>query len=228
MFKSFLVEGLWRADESAVPIYTEYGERDFTSFMEEYQIALRRTSRATRGPTRRRHLSLHQSRVQIAGRSGPLEEALASERTIFLATRMDASIMSRRHQDYSVGTIAALQAQLTGKRPDQRVGGDASARRPSGGSRYAGLPPRCGVPPSSRNGPRLEELVQRIATTREASELPPKTKRTRANPLRIKTVASGRRDPSLRISVEDKQGLLEILDRQVFQKARRTAEVESG
>lgn len=148
-----------------------------------------------------------------------LEEALQSDRTIFLATQHDASVDEPTpEQIYGVGTVARiLQAQrqengqikvvvegrerATTLRVDDDNGAfTATVRR---------------TPVVSETGSRIDALVQRIQQRVEQHlRLAPEAQQTDALQMALRN-----QDPShladalasqLRISVEDKQGLLEI------------------
>ncbi len=147
-----------------------------------------------------------------------LEEALASDRTIFLATQHDASIDEPTpDQIYSVGTIARIlqaQRQENGQTKVVVEGRERATtiRVDNDNGAFTATVRR--APVVAETGPRLEALVQRIATLVEQHlRLAPE-----AQTDALQT-ALRNQDPShladalasqLRISVEDKQGLLEI------------------
>ena len=147
-----------------------------------------------------------------------LEEALASDRTIFLATQHDASIDEPTpDQIYSVGTIARIlqaQRQENGQTKVVVEGRERATtiRVDNDNGAFTATVRR--APVAAETGPRLEALVQRIATLVEQHlRLAPE-----AQTDALQT-ALRNQDPShladalasqLRISVEDKQGLLEI------------------
>jgi len=147
-----------------------------------------------------------------------LEEALASDRTIFLATQHDASIDEPTPTEiYSVGTIARiLQAQkLENGQTKVVVEGRERAttiRVENDNGAFTATVRR--APSALETGQRIEALTQRIHQLIEQHlRLAPEAQTDALQQ------AMRNQDPShlidalasqLRISVEDKQGLLEI------------------
>ncbi len=92
-----------------------------------------------------------------------LEEALAGEKKIFLATQHDATVDEPRPDEiFQVGTIVNIvQSLRTAGRQHQGAGGGRGARQDRVGHRRGGLLPR-GRPHLSRckveAGPQLEAL----------------------------------------------------------------------
>ena len=147
-----------------------------------------------------------------------LDEALATDRTIFLATQHDASIDEpTAEQIYSVGTIARIlqaQRQENGQTQVMVEGREraTSIRVVSNNGAFTATVRR--APVAAESGPRIDAMIQRIGQLVEQHlRLAPE-----AQTDALQT-ALRNQDPShladalasqLRISVEDKQGLLEI------------------
>jgi ATP-dependent Lon protease len=148
-----------------------------------------------------------------------LEAALRGDKTIFLATQHDATIDEPTFdQVYSVGTIARITHNL--RLPDGNIKvmvegleRARSVRIEDNGEYWLAILRRTAIPPEPRS--RVNALVGRISSlvdqyVRQSTEL--------SNPETL-TAALRNDDPSrladtiasnLKISVEDKQGLLEI------------------
>ena len=147
-----------------------------------------------------------------------LEEALASDRTIFLATQHDASIDEPApEQIYGVGTIARIlqaQRQENGQTKVVVEGRERATtiRVDNDNGAFTATVRR--VPVVSETGARIEALIQRLGQLVEQHlRLAPEAQTDALQQ------AMRNQDPShladalasqLRISVEDKQGLLEI------------------
>src|SRR5258708_26925551 len=164
-----------------------------------------------------------------------LEMALASDRTIFLSTQHDATVDEPApEQIYTVGTIARiLQSQ---KQENGQIKGVVEGRErattvrvENNGGAFTALVRK--APLAKEDGTRLEALVQRIqALVEQHLRLAPD-----AQTDALQT-ALRNQDPShladalasqLRISVEDKQGLLEIFSTQArLQRLIELLEVE--
>ena len=147
-----------------------------------------------------------------------LEEALATDRTIFLATQHDASMDEPTpEQIYSVGTIARIlqaQRQENGQTKVVVEGRERATtiRVDNDNGAFTATVRR--APAAMETGPRIEALTQRIGQLIEQHlRLAPEAQTD------VLQTALRTPDPShladtlasqLRISVEDKQGLLEI------------------
>ncbi|HVS21093.1 MAG TPA: LON peptidase substrate-binding domain-containing protein, partial [Pyrinomonadaceae bacterium] len=151
-----------------------------------------------------------------------LEMALASDRTIFLATQHDATVDEPApEQIYSVGTIARIlqsQRQENGQIKVVVEGREraTTVRVENNAGAFTALVRR--APTVNEEGTRTDALVQKISQLIEQHlRLAPE-----AQPDALQT-AMRNADPShmadalasqLRISVEDKQGLLELFSAQ--------------
>src|SRR5438874_8804059 len=151
-----------------------------------------------------------------------LEMALASDRTIFLATQHDATVDEPvPEQIYGVGTIARIlqsQRQENGQIKVVVEGREraTTVRVENNDGAFTALVRR--APIVNEEGSRVDALVQKIAQLIEQHlRLAPE-----AQPDALQT-AMRNADPShmadalasqLRISVEDKQGLLELFSAQ--------------
>ena len=151
-----------------------------------------------------------------------LEEALAADRTIFLATQHDASVDEPTpEQIYSVGTLGRIlqsQKQDNGQIKVVVEGREraTTVRVENNNGAFTAIVRR--APVVSEEGQRVEALVQRIHQLVEQHlRLAPETQTDALQ------TALRNQDPShladalasqLRISVEDKQGLLEIFSAQ--------------
>ncbi|MGB8509717.1 MAG: endopeptidase La [Pyrinomonadaceae bacterium] len=163
-----------------------------------------------------------------------LEEALTADRTIFLATQHDASIDEPTpEQIYTVGTIARIlqaQRQENGQTKVVVEGRERATmiRIENDNGAFTAFVRR--APTAAESGPRIEALVQKINQLIEQHlRLAPD-----AQPDALQT-ALRNPDPShladalasqLRISVEDKQGLLEIFS--AHGRLQRLAEILEG
>jgi ATP-dependent Lon protease len=161
-------------------------------------------------------------KIGRAGSIRALDEAMASDRTIFLATQHDATIDEPNpDQIYSVGTLGRIlqsQKQENGQIKVIVEGREraTAVRVENNNGAFTALVRRAPVAPES--GPRLDALVQKVGQLIEqhlrlAPEAQPDALQTALrNPdasHMTDTLAS-----QLRISVEDKQGLLEIFSTQ--------------
>ncbi len=160
-----------------------------------------------------------------------LEEALASDRTIFLATQHDASIDEPvPEQIYAVGTIARIlqaQRQENGQTKVVVEGREraTTVRVENDNGAFTATVRR--APTANESGPRIDALTQKIGQLIEQHlRLAPD-----AQPDALQT-ALRNPDPShladalasqLRITVEDKQGLLEIFS--AHGRLQRLAEI---
>ncbi|HEV2704992.1 MAG TPA: endopeptidase La [Pyrinomonadaceae bacterium] len=157
-------------------------------------------------------------KIGRAGSVRALEEALATDRTIFLATQHDASIDEPTpEQIYGTGTIARIlqaQRQENGQTKVVVEGRERATtiRVENDNGMFTATVRR--APTAHESGARVEALVQRVGQLVEQHlRLAPE-----AQTDALQT-ALRNQDPShladalasqLRISVEDKQGLLEI------------------
>jgi ATP-dependent Lon protease len=164
-----------------------------------------------------------------------LEQALATDRTIFLATQHDASVDEPNpEQIYGVGTLGRIlqsQKQENGQIKVVVEGREraTTVRVENNGGAFTALVRK--APLAKEDGTKLEALVQRIqALVEQHLRLAPD-----AQTDALQT-ALRNQDPShladalasqLRISVEDKQGLLEIFSAQArLQRLIELLEVE--
>nr|MBA3247211.1 LON peptidase substrate-binding domain-containing protein [Pyrinomonadaceae bacterium] len=160
-----------------------------------------------------------------------LEAALATDRTIFLSTQHDASIDEPApEQIYSTGTIARIlqaQKQENGQIKVVVEGRERAAtiRVENDNGAFTAIVRR--APSVSEAGHRLEALVQRIGQLIEQHMRLAPEAQTDALQAALRNP-----DPShladalasqLRISVEDKQGLLEIIS--VHGRLQRLVEI---
>jgi ATP-dependent Lon protease len=147
-----------------------------------------------------------------------LEEALATDRTIFLATQHDASIDEPSpEQIYSVGTVARIlqaQRQENGQTKVVVEGRERATtiRVENDNGAFTATVRRAPVVPES--GPRVDALMQRIGQLVEQHiRLAPEMQTDALQTALRNSDASHLADAlasQLKISVEDKQGLLEI------------------
>jgi ATP-dependent Lon protease len=147
-----------------------------------------------------------------------LEEALATDRTIFLATQHDASVDEPSpEQIYSVGTIARIlqaQRQENGQTQVTVEGRERATtiRVENNNGAFTATVRRAPVAPES--GPRIDALMQRTGQLVEqhirlAPEMQTDALQTalrNSDPSHLADALASQ----LKISVEDKQGLLEI------------------
>jgi ATP-dependent Lon protease len=163
-----------------------------------------------------------------------LEEALASNRTIFLATQHDASVDEPTpEQIYSIGTLGRIlqhQKQDNGQIKVVVEGREraTTVRVENNNGAFTAIVRRAPVAPE--DGTRLEALVQRIHQLVEQHLRLAPDAQTDALQTALRN-----QDPShladalasqLRISVEDKQGLLEIFSVQA--RLQRLVELLEG
>ena len=147
-----------------------------------------------------------------------LEEALAGNRTIFLATQHDASIDEPApEQIYNVGTVARIlqaQKQENGQTKVVVEGRERAStiRVDNDNGAFTATVRR--VPLVAETGPRIEALVQRIGQLVEQHlRLAPEAQTDAMQTALRNTDPSHMADAlasQMRIPVEDKQGLLEI------------------
>jgi ATP-dependent Lon protease len=147
-----------------------------------------------------------------------LEEALASDRTIFLATQHDASIDEPSpEQIYSVGTIARIlqaQRQENGQTKVVVEGRERATtiRVDNNNGAFTATVRR--APVAGESGPRIDALMQRTGQLIEQHiRLAPEMQTDALQTALRNTDPSHLADAlasQLKISVEDKQGLLEI------------------
>jgi ATP-dependent Lon protease len=163
-----------------------------------------------------------------------LEEALSSDRTIFLATQHDASIDEPLpSQIYGVGTVARIlqaQRQENGQTKVVVEGREraTTVRVESDNGAFTATVRRAPAAPES--GPRIDALMQRVGQLVEQHVRLAPEAQTDALQTALRNP-----DPShltdalasqLKISVEDKQGLLEIFS--VFGRLQRLVELLEG
>src|SRR5438270_4018054 len=147
-----------------------------------------------------------------------LEDALATDRTIFLATQHDASIDEPSpEQIYSVGTVARIlqaQRQENGQTKVVVEGRERATtiRVENDNGAFTATVRRAPAVPES--GPRVDALMQRIGQLVEQHvRLAPEMQTDALQTALRNSDASHLADAlasQLKISVEDKQGLLEI------------------
>src|SRR5207253_9801356 len=159
------------------------------------------------------------------GRSGSvraLEQALSSDRTIFLATQHDATVDEPTpEQSYGIGTLGRIlqsQKQDNGQIKVVVEGREraTTVRVENNGGAFTALVRR--APVVNEEGPRVDALVQKIGQLVEQHlRLAPEsqtdalqTALRNQNPSHLADALASQ----LRISVEDKQGLLEIFSTQ--------------
>src|SRR3954447_4808323 len=168
------------------------------------------------------------------GRSGSvraLEQALATDRTIFLATQHDATVDEPSpEQIYMVGTLGRIlqsQKQENGQIKVVVEGREraTTVRVENNGGAFTALVRK--APLAKEDGTRLEALVQRIqALVEQHLRLAPDAQTDALQTALRNQDASHLADAlasQLRISVEDKQGLLEIFSAQA--RLQRLAEL---
>ncbi|HYY97558.1 MAG TPA: endopeptidase La [Pyrinomonadaceae bacterium] len=147
-----------------------------------------------------------------------LEEALASDRTIFLATQHDASIDEPSpDQIYTVGTVARIlqaQRQENGQTKVVVEGRERATtiRIDNDNGAFTATVRR--APSAAEAGPRIDALMQRVGQLVEQHvRLAPEMQTDALQTALRNTDPSHLADAlasQLKISVEDKQGLLEI------------------
>jgi ATP-dependent Lon protease len=160
-----------------------------------------------------------------------LEEALASDRTIFLATQHDASIDEPApEQIYTVGTIARIlqaQRQENGQTKVVVEGRERATtiRVDNNNGAFTATVRR--APVANESGPRLDALMQRTGQLIEQHiRLAPEMQTDALQTALRNTDPSHLSDAlasQLKISVEDKQGLLEIFS--AFGRLQRLVEL---
>src|SRR5437868_4752877 len=151
-----------------------------------------------------------------------LEEALAADRTIFLATQHDASVDEPTpEQIYGIGTLGRIlqsQKQENGQIKVVVEGREraTTVRVDNDNGAFTALVRR--APVVKEEGPRVEALVQKINQLVEQHlRLAPDAQTDALQTALRNQDASHLADAlasQLRISVEDKQGLLEIFSTQ--------------
>ncbi len=147
-----------------------------------------------------------------------LEDALATDRTIFLATQHDASIDEPNpDQIYAVGTVARIlqaQRQENGQTKVVVEGRERATtiRVENDNGAFTATVRR--APAASETGPRIDALMQRVGQLVEQHvRLAPEMQTDALQTALRNTDPSHLADAlasQLKISVEDKQGLLEI------------------
>ncbi|MDT7690601.1 MAG: ATP-dependent Lon protease [Acidobacteriota bacterium] len=147
-----------------------------------------------------------------------LEDALATDRTIFLATQHDASIDEPNpEQIYSVGTVARIlqaQRQENGQTKVVVEGRERATtiRVENDNGAFTATVRR--APTAAESGPRVDALMQRVGQLVEQHvRLAPEMQTDALQTALRNTDPSHLADAlasQLKISVEDKQGLLEI------------------
>jgi ATP-dependent Lon protease len=147
-----------------------------------------------------------------------LEEALATDRTIFLATQHDASIDEPApEQIYAVGTVARIlqaQRQENGQTKVVVEGRERATtiRVENNGGAFTATVRR--APTAPETGPKVDALMQRVGQLVEQHiRLAPEMQTDALQTALRNPDASHLADAlasQLKISVEDKQGLLEI------------------
>jgi ATP-dependent Lon protease len=160
-----------------------------------------------------------------------LEDALASDRTIFLATQHDASIDEPApEQIYSVGTIARIlqaQRQENGQTKVVVEGRERATtiRVDNDNGAFTATVRR--APTTNETGPRIDALMQRTGQLIEQHiRLAPEMQTDALQTALRNTDPSHLADAlasQLKISVEDKQGLLEIFS--AFGRLQRLVEL---
>ncbi|HST50774.1 MAG TPA: endopeptidase La [Pyrinomonadaceae bacterium] len=160
-----------------------------------------------------------------------LEEALASDRTIFLATQHDASIDEPSpEQIYTVGTIARIlqaQRQENGQTKVVVEGRERATtiRVDNDNGAFTATVRR--APTANESGPRVDALMQRTGQLIEQHiRLAPEMQTDALQTALRNTDPSHLADAlasQLKISVEDKQGLLEIFS--AFGRLQRLVEL---
>src|SRR5438270_117908 len=160
-----------------------------------------------------------------------LEDALATDRTIFLATQHDASIDEPSpEQIYSVGTVARIlqaQRQENGQTKVVVEGRERATtiRVENDNGAFTATVRRAPAVPES--GPRVDALMQRIGQLVEQHvRLAPEMQTDALQTALRNSDASHLADAlasQLKISVEDKQGLLEIFS--AFGRLQRLVEL---
>ena len=160
-----------------------------------------------------------------------LEEALASDRTIFLATQHDASIDEPSpEQIYSVGTVARIlqaQRQENGQTKVVVEGRERATtiRVDNNNGAFTATVRR--APVVNESGPRIDALMQRTGQLIEQHvRLAPEMQTDALQTALRNTDPSHLADAlasQLKISVEDKQGLLEIFS--AFGRLQRLVEL---
>jgi ATP-dependent Lon protease len=160
-----------------------------------------------------------------------LEDALATDRTIFLATQHDASIDEPTpEQIYSVGTIARIlqaQRQENGQTKVVVEGRERATtiRVENDNGAFTATVRR--APTANETGPRIDALMQRTGQLVEQHvRLAPEMQTDALQTALRNTDPSHLADAlasQLKISVEDKQGLLEIFS--TFGRLQRLVEL---
>jgi ATP-dependent Lon protease len=160
-----------------------------------------------------------------------LEDALATDRTIFLATQHDASIDEPSpEQIYSVGTIARIlqaQRQENGQTKVVVEGRERATtiRVENDNGAFTATVRR--APTANETGPRIDALMQRTGQLVEQHvRLAPEMQTDALQTALRNTDPSHLADAlasQLKISVEDKQGLLEIFS--TFGRLQRLVEL---
>src|SRR3989440_307103 len=160
-----------------------------------------------------------------------LEDALATDRTIFLATQHDASIDEPTpEQIYSVGTVARIlqaQRQENGQTKVVVEGRERATtiRVENNNGAFTATVRR--APTASETGPRIDALMQRTGQLIEQHiRLAPEMQTDALQTALRNTDPSHLADAlasQLKISVEDKQGLLEIFS--AFGRLQRLVEL---
>src|SRR5438067_2142109 len=160
-----------------------------------------------------------------------LEDALATDRTIFLATQHDASIDEPTpEQIYSVGTVARIlqaQRQENGQTKVVVEGRERATtiRVDNDNGAFTATVRR--APTASETGPRIDALMQRTGQLIEQHiRLAPEMQTDALQTALRNTDPSHLADAlasQLKISVEDKQGLLEIFS--AFGRLQRLVEL---
>jgi ATP-dependent Lon protease len=160
-----------------------------------------------------------------------LEDALSTDRTIFLATQHDASIDEPSpEQIYSVGTIARIlqaQRQENGQTKVVVEGRERATtiRVENDNGAFTATVRR--APSAAESGPRIEALMQRAGQLVEQHvRLAPEMQTDALQTALRNTDPSHLADAlasQLKLSVEDKQGLLEIFS--TFGRLQRLVEL---
>jgi ATP-dependent Lon protease len=160
-----------------------------------------------------------------------LEDALATDRTIFLATQHDASIDEPSpEQIYSVGTIARIlqaQRQDNGQTKVVVEGRERATTIRVDNDNGAFTATIRRAPAAAESGPRIDALMQRTGQLIEQHvRLAPEMQTDALQTALRNTDPSHLADAlasQLKISVEDKQGLLEIFS--TFGRLQRLVEL---
>ena len=149
-----------------------------------------------------------------------LEEALAGDKRIFLATQHDASVDEPKPNEiYQVGTVVNIvQSLKTARRQHQGAGGRAGARQDPAGNRGGGLLKAAvrTVKSTAEMTPQVEAAMQRVISLFEqyVKLCQSLNYETMAATVRLDDIAklTDTIAANLQLTIEEKQELLEIFD----------------